>query len=107
MRYLIKNKKEFIISLFVFATVVLVVFWAVWAIIQNNLSYENIIALIGAVFEMLGWYYNMPTSEENCRHTGEMRLEKEENNSNNPGEYFYDGDENIIDTEEENQGEEN
>lgn len=88
MRYLIKNKKEFIISLFVFATVVLVVFWAVWAIIQNNLSYENIIALIGAVFEMLGWYYNMPTSEENCEMTGEMRLRKRQNKGEIDGEDF-------------------
>lgn len=88
MRYLVKNKKEFIISLFVFATVVLVVFWAVWAIIQNNLSYENIIALIGAVFEMLGWYYNMPTSLENCEMTGEMRLKKRQNKGEIDGEDF-------------------
>ena len=88
MRYLIKNKKEFTISLFVFATVVLVIFWAVWAIIQNNLSYENIIALIGAVFEMLGWYYNMPTSKENCEMTGEMRLKKRQNKGKIDGEDF-------------------
>lgn len=88
MRYLIKNKKEFVISLFVFATVVLVIFWAVWAIIQNNLSYENIIALIGAVFEMLGWYYNMPTSKENCEMTGEMRLKKKQNKGIIEGEDF-------------------
>lgn len=106
MKYLIKNKKEFVISLFVFATVLLVAFWAVWAIIQNNLSYENIIALIGAVFEMLGWYYNMPTSEENCRHTGEMRLEKAQREYESNGECFYDEDKELIDSEEENQGEE-
>lgn len=101
MKYLFQNKKEFIISLFVFATVILVVFWAVWAIIQGNLSYENIIALIGAVFEMLGWYYNMPTSEENCRHTGEMRLEKAQHNYQFDGENFIDEVEELEESEDE------
>lgn len=95
MKYLIQNKKEFIISLFVFATVILVAFWAVWAIIQGTISYENIIALIGAVFEMLGWYYNMPTSEENCEATGEMRARKAEKNGTVEGEYFYSDDDEL------------
>lgn len=104
MRYLIKNKKEFAISIGVFVMTLLNL---IRAIMSRDITEECIVAFVLAAFTLLGWYYNMPTSEENCRHTGEMRLEKEENNSNNPGEYFYDGDEDIIDTEEENQGEEN
>ena len=89
MKYLIQHTKELIITIGVFVSVALVVLWAVLAIIHNNLSYENIIALLAAIFEMLGWYYNMPTSEENCRYTGAMRLEKEQQKKIT-GENFFD-----------------
>ena len=91
MKYLIKHTKEFIITIGVFVSVALVVLWAVYAIINNTLSYENIVALIGVIFEMLGWYYNMPTSQENCEHTGLMRLDKDQNKiAQEIGENFFD-----------------
>ena len=76
MKYLIQNRKEFIISLGVLVTILLVVFWCVWSIIDGSFTYKNLIAIAGEIFTILGWYYNMPTSEENCKHTGMMRLEK-------------------------------
>lgn len=100
MKYLIKNQKEFVISLGVFATILLVLFWSIWSIVTGNLDYKNLIAIIGAVFEIFGWYYNMPTSEENCRHTGEMRLEKAQNNYEFDGENFVDEVEELEEDEE-------
>lgn len=100
MKYLIKNQKEFVISLGVFATILLILFWSIWSIFTGNLDYKNLIAIIGAVFEIFGWYYNMPTSEENCRHTGEMRLEKAQNNYEFDGENFVDEVEELEEEEE-------
>ena len=100
MKYLIKNQKEFVISLGVFATILLILLWSIWSIFTGNLDYKNLIAIIGAVFEIFGWYYNMPTSEENCRHTGEMRLEKAQNNYEFDGENFVDEVEELEEEEE-------
>lgn len=102
MKYLIKNQKEFVISLGVFATILLILLWSIWSIFTGNLDYKNLIAIIGAVFEIFGWYYNMPTSEENCRHTGEMRLEKAQYNYQFDGENFVD----EVEELEEDEGEE-
>lgn len=101
MKYLIKNQKEFIISLGVFATILLILLWSIWSIFTGNLDYKNLIAIIGAVFEIFGWYYNMPTSEENCRHTGEMRLEKAQHNYQFDGENFVDEVEELEEIEDE------
>lgn len=101
MKYLIKNQKEFVISLGVFATILLILLWSIWSIFTGNLDYKNLIAIIGAVFEIFGWYYNMPTSEENCRHTGEMRLEKAQNNYQFDGENFVDEVEELEEDEDE------
>ena len=101
MKYLIKNQKEFIISLGVFATILLILLWSIWSIFTGNLDYKNLIAIIGAVFEIFGWYYNMPTSEENCRHTGEMRLEKAQLNYQFDGENFVDEVEELEEDEDE------
>lgn len=98
MRYIFQHTKELIITLGVFISAVLVIAWSAAAIIRNELSYENVVALIGIVFEMLGWYYNMPTSEENCRHTGAMRLEKEQQKIIT-GENFFDEAEEIEEEE--------
>lgn len=103
MKYLIKHTKELIITLGVFISAALVIAWAVTAIIRNELSYENIVALLGVIFEMLGWYYNMPTSKENCEHTGLMRLAKNQNNVKQEiGENFFDEieDEEVFEEEE-------
>ena len=101
MKYLIKNQKEFVISLGVFATILLILLWSIWSIFTGNLDYKNLIAIIGAVFEIFGWYYNMPTSEENCRHTGEMRLEKAQLNYQFDGENFVDEVEELEEDEDE------
>ena len=102
MKYLIQHTKELIITVGVFISVALIVAWAIHAIIRNELSYENIIALLAAIFEMLGWYYNMPTSKENCEHTGLMRLAKQQNNIRQEiGENFFDEIEEAEDFEEE------
>lgn len=102
MKYLIKHTKELIITVGVFVSVALVVLWAVYAIINNTLSYENIVALVGVIFEMLGWYYNMPTSQENCEHTGLMRLAKDQNKVRQEvGENFFEEPQLEEDEEEE------
>lgn len=98
MRYLIQHRKESIISLGVIVTILLIIIWSVWSIFTGNLDYKNLIVVAGGIFEILGWYYNMPTSEENCRHTGEMRAEKRERQGIY-GEYFY-TDSEVIEEEE-------
>lgn len=96
MKYLIKHRKESIISLGVFVTVLLVIFWSIWSIIHGIFDYKNLMAVAAAIFEILGWYYNMPTSEENCEATGEMRIKKAEKTGKLNGEYFY-GDDGMDD----------
>lgn len=76
MKYLIQNTKEFVITLGVFATFAIIIFWSVWSIIHNTFNAQHVLAIIGGVIEYLGWYYNMPTSEENSEATGYMRLQK-------------------------------
>ena len=88
MKYLIQHRKESIISLGVFVTVLLVIFWSIWSIIHGIFDYKNLMVVAAAIFEILGWYYNMPTSEENCEATGEMRARKAEHKGIE-GEYFY------------------
>ena len=94
MKYLVNFKKEFVITLGVFVTVALVLAWAVVAIIHNDFSYDNAVALIAVLFEVLGWYYNMPTSEENAIFTDGMRVAKTEPDSEAeelPFDYFEGG----------------
>lgn len=85
MRYLIQNKKEFAISIGVF---VMTLINLIRAIMTKQITEECIVAFVLAFFTVLGWYYNMPTSEENCEATGEMRAKKNEKKGIN-GEYFY------------------
>lgn len=97
MKYLVNFKKELVITLGVFVTVALVLAWAVVAIIHNDFSYDNAVALIAVLFEVLGWYYNMPTSEENAIFTDGMRVAKTESDDSAeelPFDYFEEGDEN-------------
>lgn len=94
MRYLIQHRKEFVITLGILATILLVIVWSLWSLIHGEFDFKNLIAVAAAIFEILGWYYNMPTSEENCKYTGEMRQEKAEKAGKVTGEYFYcDGEE--------------
>ena len=102
MKYLIQNKKEFVITCGVFATFAVIIFWCVWDIIHGEFSIENMLAVIGAVIEGLAWYFNMPTSEENNRHTAEMRQEKAEKDPDYVGEKFFNDIE--VDDEEDDEG---
>lgn len=79
MKYLIKHQKEFIITVGVFATIAVVLAWVVYSAVKGTLDYEHIVAIIGVIFEALGWFYNMPTSAENTEATLEMRLRKLKN----------------------------
>lgn len=87
MKYLIQNKKEFAISVGVF---VMTAINLVRAVMSKELTQESIVAFVLALFTLLGWYYNMPTSEENCEKTGEMRLLKAIKRYGNNGEDYLD-----------------
>lgn len=98
MKYLIQNRKEFAITVgfFIMSAVNLY-----RAIMSDNVT-EDLIAI--AIYEFLGflaWFYNMPTSKENCEHTGQMRLEKEQNQGKITGENFTDEAEESPEREEE------
>lgn len=73
MKYLIKNRKEFAISVGFF---VMTAISLIKAIMAKEINEDLIIAFVYAFFGVLAWFYNMPTSAENCEHTGLMRLEK-------------------------------
>ena len=95
MKYLIKNRKEFAISVGFF---IMTAFNLYKAIVSKDITEDLIAAVIYAFFGILAWFYNMPTSEENCVHTGEMRLEKMENkNVEICGELFYSDEEDEED----------
>lgn len=85
MKYLIQNRKEFAISIGFF---VMTAINLVKAIMAKDLTEDLIVAIVYAFFGVLAWFYNMPTSEENCVHTGMMRLEKEQNKGQFDGENF-------------------
>ena len=87
MKYLIQHKKEFAITV---AAFVMAVINLVRAIKSHEVTEELIVAVLVTGTTILAWYYNMPTSEENCKHTGEMRLEKEQNAGIIHGEDFTD-----------------
>lgn len=99
MKYLIKNQKEFIITLGVLVTILLVIFWCVWSIIDGSFTYKNLIAIAGEIFTILGWYYNMPTTFENRKATDLMRLEKAQKSGKIDGENFFDYPDEIYDEE--------
>ncbi len=85
MKYLIQNRKEFAISIGFF---VMTAINLVKAIMSKDVTEDLIVAIVYAFFGVLAWFYNMPTSEENCVHTGMMRLEKEQNKGQFDGEDF-------------------
>ncbi len=75
MKYLIQNRKEFAISAGFF---IMTAINLIKTIMSKETTEDLIVDAIYAFFGFLAWFYNMPTSEENCRHTGEMRAEKAE-----------------------------
>lgn len=92
MKYLIQNKKEFAISVGVF---VMTAINLVRALMAKEITEELIVAFVLAVFTLLGWFYNMPTSEENCIATGEMRQWKAAKKDGYVGELFDDETEEV------------
>ena len=85
MKYLIQNRKEFAISVGFFIMTAINI---AKAIMSKDISEDLIVAVIYAFFGVLAWFYNMPTSEENCVHTGAMRLEKAQKKEDYMGEDF-------------------
>lgn len=101
MKYLIQNRKEFVITIGVFLTFAVIAFWCIWDIIHNNFSMANLAAIFAAVVEYFGWYFNQPTSEENSRYTGLMRLEKAQKDMDGViGENFFDEPEDVEEVED-------
>ena len=91
MKYLIQHRKEFAISVGFF---VMTAISLVKAIMQKEINEDLIIAVVYGFFGVLAWFYNMPTSEENCEATGEMRLKKKQKKGKIDGENFIEeGDE--------------
>ena len=91
MKYLIQHRKEFAISVGFF---VMTAISLIKAIMQKEINEDLIIAVVYGFFGVLAWFYNMPTSEENCEATGEMRLKKKQKKGKIDGENFIEeGDE--------------
>ena len=88
MKYLIQNRKEFCITV---AAFIMAVINLGKAIKSGEITEDLIIAVLVTATTILAWWYNMPTSEENCRYTGLMRLEKQYNKVEEiEGENFFD-----------------
>ena len=92
MKYLIQNRKEFAISVGFF---VMTAISLVKAIMSKHIDENLIIAFVYAFFGVLAWFYNMPTSEENCKATGHMRLMKAQKKGDICGEDFTDESEEV------------
>ena len=86
MKYLIQHRKEFAISVGFF---VMTAISLVKAIMAKEINEDLIVAFVYAFFGVLAWYYNMPTSEENCEATGFMRQRKAEKKKDYKGEKFH------------------
>ena len=99
MRYLIQNRKEFAITVAAFIMAVINLYKAIRS---HDVTQDLIIAVLVTGTTILAWYYNMPTSEENSRHTGLMRLEKAEKKYDDDfiGEEFFDGSDEDIEAAE-------
>ena len=90
MKYLIQNRKEFTITIVALIVAILDCL-KVLGVDVPNFSEEYILTIVSAVVGALIWFYNMPTSLENCKYTGLMRLEKRQNKGIIDGEDFRDG----------------
>jgi hypothetical protein len=91
MKYLIQNRKEFTITI-VALIVAIVDILKVIGLDIPNVSEEYLLTIVSAIMGVLVWFYNMPTSHENCEATGEMRARKAEKKDGYIGEQFYGGD---------------
>ena len=77
MKYLVQNRKECTMTI-VALVVAILDFLKVFFGIDFGIADEQVLAVVSGLMGVLVWYYNMPTSLENCIHTGEMRAEKAE-----------------------------
>lgn len=91
MKYLVQNRKEFTITIVALIVAIADILKVIGLDIPD-VSEEYLLAIVSAIMGVLVWFYNMPTSKENCEATGEMRLRKAEKKGTN-GEQFYGGDE--------------
>lgn len=89
MRYLIQHKKEFAITI---AGFIMAVIALVNALKARELNEDVIITVIFTALAVLGWFFNMPTSEENSEATVQMRLEKKKDEL--PDNYWEGGEDN-------------
>ena len=96
LKILAQHPKEFAIAI---AVVIINAVNLYQAIRSNTFTQDMIVALLIAIFSLVGLYFNIPTSEENAKHTGLMRLEKKYNREGTDGEDFFEDPE-----DEENQG---
>lgn len=94
MKYLLQNRKEATITIVALIVAILDIL-RVFGVDVPSISEEYILTIISAIMGVLVWYFNMPTSEENCEATGEMRAKKAEKNGTVEGEYFYSDDEEL------------
>lgn len=83
MRYLIKHRKEFAITVAGFIMAVIALANALKA---KELNEDVIITVIFTALAVLGWFFNCPTSKENSEATVEMRLRKKKEDL--PIDYF-------------------
>lgn len=88
MKYLVQNRKECTMTI-VALVVAILDFLKVFFGIDFGIADEQVLAVVSGLMGVLVWYYNMPTSLENCIHTGEMRAEKAERAGKCVGEKFY------------------
>lgn len=88
MKYLVQNRKECTMTI-VALIVAILDFLKVFFGVDFGIADEQVLAVVSGLMGVLVWYYNMPTSLENCIHTGEMRAEKAERKGKCKGEKFY------------------
>lgn len=88
MKYLVQNRKECTMTI-VALVVAILDFLKVFFGVDFGIADEQVLAVVSSIMGVLVWYYNMPTSLENCIHTGEMRAEKAERKGKCEGEKFY------------------
>ena len=87
LKILAQHPKEFAIAI---AVVIMNAVNLYQAVKSKTFTEDMIVALLVAIFSLIGLYFNIPTSEENARHTGLMRLEKIYKRSGTDGEDFFD-----------------
>lgn len=88
MKYLVQNRKECTMTI-VALIVAILDFLKVFFGVDFGIADEQVLAVVSSIMGVLVWYYNMPTSLENCEATGEMRARKSERMNRCKGEKFY------------------